>query len=120
MMLREYLDEILSGKKTFDARSYPTSIRGDIALVDTRKSEIIGLVNLVGIHVIRPEEYLTWHQTGKYKNTIFQLKDTNSTYYAYDFINPRRLVTPIKIKKTGKVWTLIDDSLLLNVQGTLF
>lgn len=119
IMLREYLDEILDKKKSFDARSYPTNIRGDIALVDTRKSEIVGLVNLVGIHKISAEEYLSWHMSSKYENIVFKLEDTNSTYYAYDFINPRRLLTPIKVKKTGKVWTSIDENLLLMVQGKL-
>lgn len=36
-MLRDYLDEILDGKKTYDARSYPTDKRGTIALIDTKK-----------------------------------------------------------------------------------
>ena len=49
-MIREYLDEILEGKKTYDARSYGTNKRGTIALVDTRKSAVIGLIDLVGTH----------------------------------------------------------------------
>ena len=40
---------------------------------------------------------------------IFQVEDTNSIFYAYDFINPRKLAYPIKITKTGKVWTEIED-----------
>lgn len=48
IMLREYLDEILDGIKTYDARSYNTNKRGLIALVDTKKSAIIGTVELIG------------------------------------------------------------------------
>lgn len=32
VMLREYLDEILDGTKTFDARSYDTKKRGTIEI----------------------------------------------------------------------------------------
>lgn len=108
-MLREYLDEILDGKKTYDARAYDTSKRGTIALVDSRKSSIIGLVDLVSTHKISAQEYCKWHATGKWKGLVFEVKDMNAAYYAYDFENPRRLATPIKIKKTGRVWTRIDD-----------
>lgn len=50
IMLREYLDEILEGKKSYDARAHDTSKRGTIALVDSRKSSIIELVDLVSTH----------------------------------------------------------------------
>ena len=117
-MLREYLDEILDGKKTYDARSYDTNKRGTIALVDTKKSAIIGLIDLVGTHKISAEEYCKWHATGKWEGMVFQVEDKD--YYAYDFENPRRLATPIKIVKTGKVWTKIDDGIQMNVQERLF
>lgn len=52
IMLKEYLDEILDGKKTYDVRSYDTAKRGTISLVDTKKSAIIGLIDLVGTHKI--------------------------------------------------------------------
>lgn len=41
----------------------------------------------------------------------FQLEDMNATYWIYGFINPRRLDKPIKKKKTGSVWTTLDDSI---------
>ena len=118
IMLREYLDEILDGKKTYDARAYDTNRRGTIALVDTRKSTIIGLIDLVGTHKISAEEYCKWHATGKWEGLVFQAEDKD--YYAYDFENPRKLATPIKIVKTGKVWTKIDDKIQMNVQERLF
>ncbi len=109
IMIREYLDEILDGKKTYDGRSYDANKSGTIALVDTKKSVIIGLVNLVGTHKISGEEYCSWHATGKWEGMAFQVDEMNKDYYVYDFENPRRLVTPIKIVKTGRVWTKIDD-----------
>ena len=119
-MLREYLDEILDGKKTYDARAYDTNKRDTIALVDTKKSAIIGLIDLVGTHKISAEEYCKWHATGKWESLVLQVEDMKKDYYAYDFENPRRLATPIKIVKTGKVWTKIDDKIVFNVQETLF
>ncbi len=118
-MLGEYLDEILEGEKTYDARAYDTNKRGTIALVDTKKSSIIGLVDLVSTHEISAQEYCNWHATGKWEDMILEVEDMNATYYAYDFKNPRRLERPIKIKKTGRVWTKIDDT-RLEVQEKLF
>lgn len=120
IMLREYLDEILDGKKTYDARAYDTNKRGVIALVDTRKSSIIGLIDLVGTHAISAEEYCKWHATGKWEGIQLQVDDMSKTYYAYDFANPRMLATPVKIKKTGKTWTRIDDDIQFAFQSKLF
>ena len=111
IMLREYLDEMLDRTKAYDARAYNTNKRGLIALVDTRKSAIIGTVELVGIEPITAEKYCKWHATGKWAGMQFQVEDMNATYWAYCFINPRRLAKPIKIKKTGRVWTKLDDSI---------
>lgn len=111
IMLRDYLDEILDRKKTFDARSYPTDKRGTIALVDTKKSSIVGLIDLIGVHQISADEYCKWHATGKWEGMLFEVADKNTTFYAYDFNNPRKLTKPIKITKTGRVWTEIDDSI---------
>lgn len=120
VMLRDYLDEILDGKKTYDARAYDTSKRGTIALVDSRKSSIIGLVDLVSTHKISAQEYCSWHATGKWEGMILEVEDMNAIYYAYVFKNPRRLASPIKIKKTGRVWTKIDDDIEFCFQERLF
>lgn len=112
IMLREYLDEILDGDKTYDARAYDTKKRGTIALVDTKKSTIIGVIELIGTHKISAEEYCKWHATGKWAGRILQVEDMNATFYAYDFDNPKRLVSPIKVEKNGRVWATIDDSIM--------
>lgn len=122
VMLREYLDEILDGVKTFDARSYDTKKRGTIALVDTKKSEIVGLVDLVGVHTITAREYCDWHATGKWSGMVLEVEDMNATYYAYDFKNPRRLAMPIKVTKNRRTWIDIDDSVKSQfiIQNKLF
>lgn len=108
-MIKEYLDEILNGDKTYDARSYDTNKRGTIALVDTKKSAIIGIVDLIRTHKISAEEYCKWHATGRWSGMELQVEDMNASFFAYDFTNPRRLASPIKIEKNGRVWTTIDD-----------
>lgn len=110
IMIKEYLDEILDRDNTYDARNYDTNKRGTIALVDSKKSAIIGLVDLIGTHQISAEEYCKWHATGKWAGYAFQVNDPSSVFYAYDFNNPRRLAYPIKIGKTGRVWTRIDEA----------
>lgn len=42
IMIKNYLNEILDGSKTFDARSYPTNKRGKIALIDSGSMKIYG------------------------------------------------------------------------------
>ena len=79
--IREYLDEILDGKKTYDARSYDTNKRGTIALVDSRKSAIICLVDLFVTHTITSEEYCNWHATGKWEGMVLQVENMNATFY---------------------------------------
>lgn len=69
IMLRDYLDKILDGKKRHDARAYGTNKRGAIALVDTKKSAVIGLIDLVVTHKISAEEYCKW----KWEGIIFQV-----------------------------------------------
>lgn len=46
-MLREYLDEIFDGKKTYDVRAYDTNKRGTITLVDIKSFSAIGLIPLI-------------------------------------------------------------------------
>lgn len=108
-MIKDYLDEILSGLKIYDARSYPTNKRGTIALVDSKSMKVYGTIELVGVHKISLEEYANWHCTGRFKNLTFNV-DSLKQYYAYDFVNPKRLVQPIKLKVGKKTWVDIEYS----------
>ena len=55
-MIRDYLNEILDGSKTFDARSYATNKMGNIALIDSRSMKIYGTIELVGCREISAKE----------------------------------------------------------------
>ena len=70
-MKREYLDEILSGKKNSDARLSDTSIRGEIGLIDIDTNEILGIADLIGTKVINFEEYINWHISSSFDILLF-------------------------------------------------
>lgn len=111
VMLREYLDEILDGIKTFDARSYPTNKRGLIALIDSRSMKIYGTIELVGCREISAEEYRSWHQTGRFQKYRFEVEDKDKKYYAYDFKNPKKLIKPIKVYIEKHTWVEIPNDI---------
>ena len=119
-MIKDYLNEILDGSKTFDARSYPTNKRGKIALIDSRSMKIYGTIELVGCRKISAEEYCAWHQTGKFQNYEFKAEDNNKTFYAYDFKNPQRLAKPIKLDVEKHTWVEVPDNIEFCYQTSLF
>ena len=119
-MIKDYLNEILDGDKTCDVRSYPTSIRGKIALLDSRSMKIYGTVDLIDCREISAEEYCLWHQTGRFKNYVFQIEDKNEKFYAYDFKNPEWLAKPIKIEVEKHTWVKIPDGIEFEYAIRLF
>ena len=118
-MIRDYLNEILDGSKTFDARSYPTNKKGNIASIDSKSMKIYGTIELVGCREISAEEYCSWHQTGRFQNLIFQEAD-NKKYYAYDFKNPQRLVKPVMVNVEKHTWVEIPDNTEFYYMDSLF
>lgn len=118
-MIKDYLDEILDGKKTFDVRSYPTSTRGVIALIDSKSMKVYGSVELINCREITVEDYISWHKSGKFKNMLF-LADKNKKYYAYDFKNPQRVVRPFKIDAIKHTWVKLNDDIDFSYQISLF
>ena len=106
-MIKDYLNELLNGVKTYDARSYTTNRRGTIALIDSKSMKVYGYVDLVGVREISPSDYGSWHCTGRWKNCIMQVDQTKK-YYAWDFVNPRKLDKPYKIEKEKHTWIDLD------------
>lgn len=119
-MIKDYLNEILDGSKTFDAISYPTNKRGLIALIDSRSMKIHGTIELVGCREISAEEYCSWHQTGRLQNYRFEVEDKDKKYYSYDFKNPKKLVKPIKVEAEKHTWVEVPDDVELYYENTLF
>lgn len=102
-MIKDYLNELLDGSKIYDARSYTTYKRGTIALVDSKLMKVYGYVDLVGVREISPEEYASWHCTGRWSGYVMQV-DLTKKYYAWDFVNPRREDNPYKVNVEKHTW----------------
>lgn len=119
-MIKQYLDEILDGEKTFDARSYPTNKRGTIALVDSRTMKVYGTVELVGCKEISAREYCDWHAIGKWKGLVLEVQDMNASYFAYDFKEPKRLENPLKLDCEKHTWVKVSDGIEMHYQEALF
>ena len=107
-MLKEYLNEFLEGKKTYDARAYTTDKRGTIALIDSRSLKVYGYADLVGVREITPQEYASWHCTGKWTGMVFQVDETKK-YYAWKFENIRKEAKPFKVEGKKKTWMVVED-----------
>ena len=107
-MIKDYLDEILDGKKTFDARSYPTNKRGTIALIDSKSMKVLGYIELVGIREISAQEYALWHCTGRWSDCVMQV-DITKKYYAWDFCNPKREKNPYRINAEKHTWISVPN-----------
>ena len=119
-MIKDYLDEILDGKKTFDARSYPANKRGTIVLIDSKSMKAYGTAELIGCREISEEDYCSWHATGRRKGLIFQTNDKDCKYYAWDLKNPKRLIKPMKIDAVKHTWVEISKNIQFIYQESLF
>lgn len=119
-MIKDYLNEILDGYKNYDARSYLTNKRGKIALIDSKNMRVHSTIELIHFRKITAEEYCSWHKTGRFKNSIFEVEDKNIDYYAYDFKKPRKLINTIKVNVEKHTWLEIPNDLEIYYTDTLF
>ena len=116
-MLKDYLNEFLDGSKTYDARSYTTNKRGMIALVDSRSMKVYGYADLVGIKEITPQEYASWHCTGRWSGCVMQV-DESKKYYAWEFQNVRKEEKPYKVEGVKRTWVVVEEK--KSAEVTLF
>ena len=107
-MLKDYLNEFLDGSKTYDARSYTTNKRGTIALVDSKSMRVYGYADLVGIKEITPQEYASWHCTGRWSGCVMQV-DESKKYYAWEFQNVRKEEKPYKVLGEKHTWVVVGE-----------
>ena len=89
-----YIQQVLDGQVSFDARGYDTWVKGDFYIYDSKAKALVGIITITGTHRITIAEYYEWH------HMTLDRENTNMSYecYAWDFINPRR-IDPIKIDK---------------------
>ena len=107
-MSRFYLDEILDGRKGFDARLYPTNVRGTIALVDSGSYRVHGLSELTGVREISYEEFVEWHRVGPFKDSPIAPYHEGKPCYAYDLQDARRLVIPVRLEREDRAGMWVD------------
>ena len=107
-MLKDYLNEFLDGSKTYDARSYTTNKRGTIALVDSRSMRVYGYADLVGIKEITPQEYASWHCTGRWSGCVMQV-DESKKYYGWILENVRKEEKPYKVLGEKHTWVVVGE-----------
>ncbi|MCQ2078837.1 MAG: hypothetical protein MJZ38_02105 [archaeon] len=124
LMMKLYLDEILDGRTTFDARLHPTDRRGTVALVDSSTFRIHGTAEITGIRAITYEEFVRWHQVGPFRNTPIAPYHEGGTCYAYDLANVRRLPIPARMPRVedAHMWVEVPERISRNLfsQTTLF
>ena len=130
-MKREYLDEILSGKKNSDARLSDTSIRGEIGLIDIDTNEMLAYADLIGTKTINFEEYINWHISSSFDNKEatdyinsldFTKLNTKAYLYLFGDVNPLDTPCIIVEKSSTKIWVEFDieDSIKGYEQTSLF
>lgn len=130
-MKKEYLLEIINGKKNSDARLHDTSIRGKIGLIDTDTNELLAYADLIGTKETTFEEYIKWHisesfdvdQAQNYINSLDFTRLNRSAYF-YLFGEVEKLHAPyiINEKSSTRSWVEfdLDDSIKGYEQTSLF
>ena len=114
---KEYLLDIINGKRKFDARLQDTNIRGRIGLIEPKTNILYGYAKLVNVRRITHEEYVKWHVSSTFSmyDAKKQLENTDNnkmlSAFAYDFIDVEPLTVPQEIepKINNKVWIEFDD-----------
>jgi hypothetical protein len=117
-----HIDNILSGRKTWEMRTTATKHRGPMALIKKGSGLVVGIADLIdskgplgtdelmkteALHLISPER-LKSSEVAKYK-------------YAWVLQNPRRLATPISyVHPAGAViWVNLDGGVSHKVEMSL-
>jgi len=124
MMMRYYLDEIIRGDKTTDARLRPTDIRGTIALGDSSNDRIHAVAELTDCREITYEEFVRWHRTGPFADVEFAPYHEGLPCYEYVLRDVRPLPLPVKVGNPSgeRMWLTLPDEVSRNLfsQRTLF
>ncbi len=130
-MKRYYLNEIISGAKSDDARLEDTSIRGKIALIDSETYELLGYAILIDTVKINYEEYIKWHICPEYDSIKAQDYIDNLDFtrlqadaYLYKFLDVIKVDVPSIANPINETRTWIefneDDNITGYKQVSLF
>ena len=124
IMMKHYLNEIIRGDKTTDARLYPTDIRGTIALGDSSTLKVYAVADLTACEEISYEEFVRWHRTGPFTDVEFAPYHEGKNCYSYVLGNLRTLPVPVRIENPSgnRMWVEVPDKVSRTFfsQQTLF
>ncbi len=124
LMMKVYLDEIVRGEKSTDARLYPTDIRGTVVLGDSSTDKVYATAELVDCREISYERFVAWHRTGPFKDVEFAPYHEGKPCYEYVFSDVRKLTVPVTIPNPSgnRMWVEIPEETVrsFGYQRTLF
>lgn len=110
LVIREpWIDLILDGKKTWELRTKPTSIRGRIALIRQGSGEIAGVANLVDVlPSLRPEDLADSIPFHGVPASRHQEVAANNWLTPWVLVDARRLTAPVPYTHPSGAVTWVD------------
>jgi hypothetical protein len=111
LILKEPLDKILAGTKTWEIRGKATARTGSIALIESKSGNVVGTCDIVD--VIGPLTLAELHRNAR--RTGFRPKQLPyATTYAWVISNARRLPEPVPYRHPpgAVIWVRLETSVL--------
>ena len=108
----EFLEKILTGRKTWEIRSRRTHLRGDIALIQSGSGCIVGTAKLVDcIGPLTDEDFLRHaRKVGVTRREVLSWDPIVSDEYAWVLAHVRRLPRPVPYQhpQGAVTWVKLD------------
>jgi len=119
IIMKDPMDEILSGKKTWEIRSRNCHKRGLIALIESKSGTIVGTAEIVDS--IGPLSIAEYNRNLDKSRDIKRRRDTkDDNYYAWVLKNAKRFKEPVKYKHKNGIITWhpvnVPDKLISKAQ----
>lgn len=115
IVLKQYVDKILAGTKTWEIRGKATQRRGPIALIESKSGHVVGTSEI--IDVVGP---LTLRELRRNASRSGFLPDElpYATTYAWVVRNARRLAEPVWYRHPSGavIWVLLDDEVVRGIR----
>jgi hypothetical protein len=111
LILKDPLDKILAGTKTWEIRGRATARRGPIALIESKSGHVVGTCDVVD--VVGPLT-LTELQRNAGRTGFRPSRLPYATTYAWVVSNARRLVDPVPYRHPAGavIWVRLEASVL--------
>jgi len=105
---KPWIDLILSGQKTWEMRSRPTNVRGEIGLIEAGSGLVVGSVNVVDSAMFRLTKHGFYETLDKHR--LCNYDDTKWKYW-WELKNPKHFEMPIPYQhpRGAVVWVNIKN-----------